>query len=1019
MAENQVTISYKTIGLTDLKKAAELIAETGKHAETTGQAYDALGAAVLRTLKADKQLSTEMRKLNKDRQTGKIELEDYIRAEEELYRVRGETINRDKELIRIEGQREKARQKEAADLERLREKYDSEYAAQKKFDQSIIDINRSLGEGSVKAQKAIASVTNEYREFVRATKTGDVINAGNQFARFGDQAYRSQQRIKRFASVGLQQAGYQVGDFIVQIQSGQNALVALGQQGSQLAGIFGTGGAIAGAVLAGATAIGMIAWEAYKASNNIKTLEEAFSDLDETTQKLADAQENLRSKDLNETYGNFTSLIKEVSAAAEEANKKLGELNITALQNTLLNEKKVSVWRPAMFGGLSLSDYIDAGFDTDLAKSQDQAEKIAKDLGIGYGQVFHYLKQMSTATGGDLVRVGTEFINAIRESSDGFAKTNTEGLLFFDTLQRATEQTAEMLALYDGSAEAGAKANEALAERVDQLKKVEEAEEKAANYTNDTVTQLNNQVAVLELSLSSKKEIAALDRQLFMFAQAGKQLSIDELNAIMAAYDNLQKVTLVTKEKSTLLEKNLKLLKEAEEAEDSAAKYSKDTVTQLNNQAAVLATSIKSKTAIAALNRQQFMFAQAGKQLSIDELTAIMAAYDNLQKVTGETKAFTEEAKRTQDVLEKIDGVISSIRGNISSLETSVIGEAAKLAALKAGKSIEESRFAGQIAEKWAAFNASVPADIPDGAMSQREELFLQEIELMTKKNALAAEGKVIEDKIRDSKKKGKEDPAIKMLEEISRRKVLIGLTEEQAKRQELIYETEDKLGKFREKYGNDFINKIVNQTVALDEQQKVLDKAKEQQKEIGDMISSSMEDAFMSIVDGTKSVKDAFKSMAASVISELYRILVIKKIVAGITSFLPFADGGVFSGGSVVPSAKGNAFYGGNVIPFANGGVVSSPMTFPMTGGKTGLMGEAGPEAIMPLKRGKGGKLGVVAENNGNVVINQSFNFSANGDESVKKIIAQAAPQIAQMTKTSIINDRRRGGSTLAAFGR
>jgi hypothetical protein len=265
----------------------------------------------------------------------------------------------------------------------------------------------------------------------------------------------------------------------------------------------------------------------------------------------------------------------------------------------------------------------------------------------------------------------------------------------------------------------------------------------------------------------------------------------------------------------------------------------------------------------------------------------------------------------------------------------------------------------------------------------------------------------------------GKEDPTIKMLQEIQRRKVLIGLTDEQAKRQELLYQTEDKLGTFRNKYGQDFVNNIVNQTMALDEQQKVLDEAKAKQKEVGDLVSSSMEDAFMSIVDGTKSVKDAFKSMAASVISELYRILVIKKIVGGITGFFGFADGGVFSGGSVVPSAKGNAFSGGNVIPFANGGVVSSPMTFPMTGGKTGLMGEAGPEAIMPLKRGKGGKLGVVAENNGNVVIHQSFNFSANGDESVKKIIAQAAPQIAQMTKTSIINDRRRGGSTLAAFGR
>ena len=55
---------------------------------------------------------------------------------------------------------------------------------------------------------------------------------------------------KRFGSVGLQQVGYQVGDFAVQLQGGTNAFVAFGQQGSQLLGIFGPMGAIAGAVLA-------------------------------------------------------------------------------------------------------------------------------------------------------------------------------------------------------------------------------------------------------------------------------------------------------------------------------------------------------------------------------------------------------------------------------------------------------------------------------------------------------------------------------------------------------------------------------------------------------------------------------------------------------------------------------------------------------------------------------------------------------------------------------------------------
>ena len=53
------------------------------------------------------------------------------------------------------------------------------------------------------------------------------------------------------------------------------------------------------------------------------------------------------------------------------------------------------------------------------------------------------------------------------------------------------------------------------------------------------------------------------------------------------------------------------------------------------------------------------------------------------------------------------------------------------------------------------------------------------------------------------------------------------------------------------------------------------------------------------------------------------------------------------------------------NVMPFAKGGVVSAATAFPMRGG-TGLMGEAGPEAIMPLTRGADGSLGVRAQGGG-----------------------------------------------------
>ena len=61
--------------------------------------------------------------------------------------------------------------------------------------------------------------------------------------------------------------------------------------------------------------------------------------------------------------------------------------------------------------------------------------------------------------------------------------------------------------------------------------------------------------------------------------------------------------------------------------------------------------------------------------------------------------------------------------------------------------------------------------------------------------------------------------------------------------------------------------------------------------------------------------------------------------------------------------NANGNAFSHGRVLPFANGGVVSSPTMFPMAGNRTGLMGERGAEAIMPLKRTPSGQLGVQAQ--------------------------------------------------------
>ena len=257
----------------------------------------------------------------------------------------------------------------------------------------------------------------------------------------------------------------------------------------------------------------------------------------------------------------------------------------------------------------------------------------------------------------------------------------------------------------------------------------------------------------------------------------------------------------------------------------------------------------------------------------------------------------------------------------------------------------------------------------------------------------------------------------IKALErQIELSKALFGLEGDERRRKEVFMQLEFQNRDLLKQYQEDpaTLQAIADRVAAQEKVVRVLEEQKELQKEVADTIANEMGNALMSMVDGTKSVKDAFRDMANDIIKELYRIYVVKQITGmisgGIDSFMGF---------NASASANGNVFSNGNLVPYADGGIVGSPTTFPMNDGRTGLMGEAGPEAIMPLKRGKNGKLGVQAEGgSGDVIIHQNFNFTANGDESVKKIIAQQAPAIANMTKKQILDDRRRGGQMKQAFG-
>ena len=148
-----------------------------------------------------------------------------------------------------------------------------------------------------------------------------------------------------------------------------------------------------------------------------------------------------------------------------------------------------------------------------------------------------------------------------------------------------------------------------------------------------------------------------------------------------------------------------------------------------------------------------------------------------------------------------------------------------------------------------------------------------------------------------------------------------------------------------------------------------------------------SMEDALVSLVNGTMSAKDAFRSMASSIINDLIRIMIQKSITGPIAG----AMGGFFSGG-------------GKAI----GGSVQS--------GKPYMVGERGAEMFVPNQSGSiipSNRLG----NGGGTTVVQNINVTTGVQQTVRAEIMTLMPQIANAAKSAVAESKLRGGLYAAAL--
>ena len=790
-------------------------------------------------------------------------------------------------------------------------------------------LDSAVNSGKINHQK-YSKMVNELnvQETILYKNLGKTTNAvGQQSAAMGSAA----QNAKKFADAqrlagkstnkfGMyaQQVGYQVGDFFVQVQSGTSALVAFGQQGTQLAGLLP---GVAGAVIGIGLSLGTMLLKTFldtkdagkQLEESIKGVENALSNLSNVSSMLRDTIGAPFSK-ANTQLKEYLELLEKSSAAKVQDAVSLA-FGAKGESTGILNELKV------------LAD--------DMTNIPSYQMEWLRDLvGVQYGPTSEEI-----ANAEDILRVREEIAEILRGTA---------------AQPRVIEGTEGLIELGDDLLAYSKKFNGALGERIRNLmfetgltQKMVDAEKAKGDAAEATT---KKQLALIDdlLNAAEKSDAATnanLDAQLALqMKQHDEQLKIDALR---------------DKEHFRL------------DQELDHAKYLNKF--QMNKK--------EIANSLASIARINYELSLKEKQLTSTEIADLMKKYDLLQREKAENDRILEVQKEKLKAQKELNKEVEKLAERLSipfqrALE--LIRQA------KAEATVGLDAFGG-------------PGSFKHGGIQTY------------KPESLKGD-------------KGKEpttmEGPIKALErQIELSKALFGL-EGDARRKEEVYmqlkfQNQDADIKAKESQ-----LRSLSELVAEEERRtRVFEEQRKAQEALADSIAGSMGDAFMSIVDGTKSVKDAFRSMARAIIKELYEVLVVQQLVGS-------AKAGSRSGiaGGIMDffgSANGNAMYNGNVIPFANGGVVSGPTTFPMSAGRTGLMGEAGPEAIMPLKRGKDGKLGVQAEGGaGDVVIHQNFNFAANGDESVKKLIAQAAPQIAQMTKSSIISDRRRGGQMKATFG-
>ena len=365
------------------------------------------------------------------------------------------------------------------------------------------------------------------------------------------------------------QVGFQVQDMVVQLQSGTSAFVAIGQQGSQLAGAFGPGGAVLGAVIALASAVGGVLYKAFTDTGaSAKDLEKGASELSKSFQTARDGSIEFSdaliqlSQNGDAAYGSMVKLIGlQANQQIERATTAIREQGKELLGGSVSAQTNIT----------TLDELI--ARNADVAKTLESINVVADANSAKYGNLAVAVKEMADNYGVSTQQI-TDMLVAQRQFNAEPTAENAQKVADATTraAASATENKKELL----DQAEAAQKNAVALQTAEKQLELTTAAQNRNGAATNSTTQRIREQNDALVKSaqiatLSERDRVRAMaeaDKEAFAKREG---VTKDQIDAYNKAKDEETRQDIARIDK-TEKEKNDRIAKTAKDREEAAAK---------------------------------------------------------------------------------------------------------------------------------------------------------------------------------------------------------------------------------------------------------------------------------------------------------------------------------------------------------------------------------------------------------------------------------------------------------------